>query len=244
MRPLSPSELLDAWERGMNEPPSTRLLGVLAAASAGASLDTVATLSVGERDRRLLALREWTFGPRLLSVSSCPECRERLEWSVEARDLRAQTESASPGDLSLESAGYSVRFRLPNTLDLAAAADSDDVVMARRVLLERCLLDVSHEGQPIDGADVPAGVVEAIAARMADTDRGADADVELTCPVCGHHWTVLFDIESFFWSELSAWAQRVLKDVHTLASVYGWREADILQMGQWRRQFYLTQIGP
>ncbi len=244
MRPLSPSELLDAWERGLNEPPTTRLLGVLAVASADASVDAVATLSVGERDRRLLALREWTFGPRLLSVSSCPECRERLEWSVDAGDLCSRAESAPTGDLSLESAGYSVRFRLPNTLDLAAAADSIDVAVARRVLLERCLLDVSREGQPIDGADVPAGVVEAIAERMADSDCGTDTDFELTCPICSHQWTVLFDIESFFWSELTAWAQRVLKDVHTLASAYGWREADILQMGQWRRQFYLTQIGP
>lgn len=243
MRPLSPLELLDAWERGVNEPPVTRTLALLAAAGAGASVDAVAALSIGERDRRLLALREWTFGPRLMSVSACPQCRERLEWSVDARALGAETEPAVAGDLALESAGYAVRFRLPNTRDLAAAADSPDVVTARRVLLERCLLEVNHDGEPIAGDDVPASVIEAIAARMSDTDRGADTDVELTCPACGHRWTVLFDIESFFWSELSAWAQRVLKDVHTLASVYGWREADILQIGQWRRQFYLTLIG-
>src|SRR5262249_27074832 len=228
MHPLSLPELLDGWERGVNEPPSTRLLVVLAAASSGASVDTIAALSVGERDRRLLTLREWTFGPRLLSVSSCPECRERLEWSVDASDLRARTESDPPPELSIEAAGYSVCFRLPNTLDLAAASDSLNIPAARRVLLERCLLDVRHDGQPADRTDVPAGVADAIAERMADTDGGTDTDIQLTCPTCGHQWTILFDIESFFWSELSAWAQRVLKDVHTLASVYGWREADIL----------------
>ena len=244
MRPLSSPELLDAWERGLNEPPARRSLAVLAAASVEESIDAVAAMSVGERDRRLLALRERVFGPQLLSVSSCPECRERLEWSVDVATLRGGTGSEPPGDLSLDSAGYSVHFRLPNTLDLAAAADAADVVTARRVLLERCLLDASHEGQPIAGADVPVGVGEAIAAHMADSDHGADTDVELTCPACRHQWAVLFDIESFFWSELSAWAQRVLKDVHTLARAYGWREADILQMGQWRRQFYVAQIGP
>lgn len=244
MRPLSPSELLDAWERGLSEPPARRLLGVLAAASAAASVDHVATLSVGERDRRLLALREWTFGPRFSSVSSCPACRERLEWAIDASDLRSSPDSEPSADLSLEAAGYSVRFRLPNTLDLVAAAESTDLEAAHRLLLGQCLLEISHDGEPIAAPDIPADVAEAIAARMADTDRGAATDVELACPACGHHWAVLFDIESFFWSELSAWAQRILKDVHALARAYGWREADILRMGPWRREFYLSQTGP
>jgi hypothetical protein len=243
MRPLSSSELLDGWERGLNEPASTRLMCVLAAASAAGSPDALAELSIGERDRRLLVLREWTFGPRLFSVSTCPECRERLEWSVDASELFGRGEADVSGELSIESAGYSVRFRLPNTRDLAAASESGDVTAARQILLERCLIESSHEGRPTTAAEFPEPVVHAIAERMADSDRGADIDVHLTCPACGHRWAVLFDIESFFWDELSAWAQRILIDVHVLASAYGWREADILQLGQWRRQFYLSQVG-
>jgi uncharacterized protein YbaR (Trm112 family) len=243
MRPLSPSELLDAWERGVNEPPATRMLSVLAAAGAAVSADAVAALSVGERDRRLFDLREWTFGPQLLSVAACPACRERLEWAIDARALRGRAEPAATADLSLESRGYIVRFRLPNTIDLAAAADAGSVPAARGVILGRCLVEVHRDGEPVGAADVPIDVTDAIATAMAEADRSSSADIELTCPACGHHWTLLFDIESFFWSELSAWAPRILKDVHTLARAYGWREADILQMGQWRRQFYLTQIG-
>jgi hypothetical protein len=243
MRALSPLDLLDAWERGMNEPSATRTLALLAAAWAE-SLDAVAALSVGERDRRLLALRERTFGSRLASASACPACGERLEWSIDASAFRVPAEAAEGGDgLSLESSGYSIRFRLPTTLDLAAAGSARDVAAARRLLLERCVLDAAREGAPVATADMPVAVVEAIAARMSDADLGSDMTVELTCPSCQHVWSVVFDIESFLWTELSGWAQRVLKDVHTLASAYGWREADILQMGEWRRQFYLTLVG-
>ena len=35
---------------------------------------------------------------------------------------------------------------------------------------------------------------------------------------------------------------RFLRDVHTLASTYGWREADILALSPWRRQYYLALI--
>lgn len=243
MRPLSPSELLDAWERGLSAPPAARALGLLAAAEDGASIDALAGLSVGERDRRLLTLREWTFGSQMASVSVCPACRERLEWSVDAGALGVADAARPIDDLALESSGYAVRFRLPNTTDLAAAAEAGDVAAARRLILDRCLLDARHDGASIAAADVPSGVLDDVASRMALVDRGADTDVALTCPACGHHWTVLFDIESFFWSELSAWAQRVLKDVHALAGAYGWREADILQMGQWRREYYLALIG-
>ena len=78
---------------------------------------------------------------------------------------------------------------------------------------------------------------------MAEVDPQADVQMDLTCPACGHQWQALFDIESFFWREISAWANRILREVHALASAYGWRESDILSMSTWRRQTYLNLIG-
>jgi hypothetical protein len=34
-----------------------------------------------------------------------------------------------------------------------------------------------------------------------------------------------------------------MREVHTLAAMYGWRETDILAMSAWRRQRYLEMIG-
>ena len=59
----------------------------------------------------------------------------------------------------------------------------------------------------------------------------------------GNRESVALDIASFVWSEIHAWAIRLLHDVHALALAYGWREVDILTMSPWRRQAYLELIG-
>ena len=78
---------------------------------------------------------------------------------------------------------------------------------------------------------------------MAEADPQADVQLALVCPACGHTWQATFEIVSFLWAELSAWAERTLADVHALASTYGWREADILAMSARRRQRYLELAG-
>jgi hypothetical protein len=243
MRPLTAAQLLDAWEQGLSEPACRRALPLLAAASSDTSTESVAVLSIGERDRWLLVLREWTFGPQLASVASCSECSERLEWTVDTADLWMAKQAELPGELSLEVDDYRVSFRVPNSLDLAAIAGCAEAETARRSLLERCISAVQLEGDDISSSDLPDPVVNAVINRMGEADPHADMQVELACPVCGHCWRALFDIESFFWSEINAWAQRILSEVHTLARAYGWREKDILNLSPWRRQFYLGLVG-
>jgi citrate lyase gamma subunit len=92
-------------------------------------------------------------------------------------------------------------------------------------------------------AELPAEAIDAAVARMAEADPQADVQLDLTCPACGHRWLALFDIVPFLWSEINAWAQRTLQDVHRLASAYGWREADVLALTPWRRQVYLEMAG-
>ena len=77
---------------------------------------------------------------------------------------------------------------------------------------------------------------------MSEADPQADLEIDLACPACDHCWQASFDIESFFWSELSAWAKRLLGDVHILASAYGWRETDILNLPPQRRRVYLDLV--
>ncbi len=239
MRPLSTAELLDAWERGLALPPALRTLALLDAAAPGGPPS--GTLSIGLRDRRLLQLRVWAFGAELPGVAACPRCRERVEWTVDAAGLvEGDAIEPPPDELSVDVDGRQVRFRLPNSLDLAAAAASRDVDEARRRLVDRCVIEAAP---PLDADRTSAAVADAMAARMADVDPGPAGEFVLTCPGCGHTWSVLLDIAAFFWSEIHAWARRIVKDVHTLASAYGWSEADILRMGAGRRQLYLDLIG-
>lgn len=239
MRPLSAAQLLEAWERGLSETRWRRALPMLAASS-DTSTEGVATLSIGERDRRLLKLREWVFGPQLGSIADCANCGERLEWTLETQSLLAAAGAGFEG--TFESDEYRVSFRLPNTLDLEAVAQSADTQVARNVLLERCVTSVLKDGVEVGPARLPETVTEALAQRMAEVDPQADMQMNLACPACGHSWQALFDIESYFWTELHSWAQRILSEVHMLACAYGWREKDILELSAWRREFYLGLV--
>jgi hypothetical protein len=78
---------------------------------------------------------------------------------------------------------------------------------------------------------------------MGEADPQAEVQLALACPACRHQWQVSFDIVSYFWSEINARSQRLLWEVHALASAYGWREADILAISPQRRQFYLEMVG-
>ena len=190
---------------------------------------------------------------------ACPPvrgCGERLELAVAVADLLVadrlvadqQAGNGQAGEelgnaFSLDAAGYEVRFRLPNSLDLLAVARYQDPGVARQLLLERCLLSVRRNGDDADLAQLPAEVVEATVKRMAQADPQADVQLDLICPACDHRWQAALDIVSFFWRELDTWALRILRDVHVLASAYGWREADILALSPWRRQVYLEMVG-
>lgn len=242
MRPLSASELLGVWEQGLTQSPVQRALSLLTAACPETSSDALAELSIGQRDARLLTLREWTFGSQLVSRATCPGCGERLELTFNVSDIRADSATEPAEALSLSVADYEVRFRLPNSQDLSDVTGMEDVTAARHLLLQRCLLAVQRNGEETAIKRLPAEVVDAVVEEMAEADPQADVQLHLSCPACDHQWQVTFDIVSFFWSEIQAWAYRLLREVHTLASAYGWREADILAMSPWRRQFYLEMV--
>jgi len=254
MHALSASQLLSVWERALGRSHAERALALLAPACPEMSAEELARLSVGRRDALLLTLREWTFGARLSGRAPCRACGEPLEMSFEVSDIRAaQIVSASAPDaesLTLSVDDYEVHFRLPNSQDLSAIADArgsgagDDLTDARGHLLARCVLRVVEHGEERGpgGGLLPERVREALEARMAEADPQSDVQLALSCPSCGHRWSVAFDIVSYFWGEISAWAGRTLREVHTLASAYGWREEDILAMSPRRRHLYLEMV--
>ena len=242
MRALTAPQLLAVWERGWTQMLPQRALTLLAAACPGTSPDELAQWSIGRRDASLLKLREWAFGSRLSCIAVCPECGERLELTFETGDIRAEedpdpVEAREPLFLSLD--GYEIHFRLPNSLDLAALSSDGDLAETRTQLLDRCLISAEHDGEVLAASELSDEIFEAVVAYMTKADPQGDVQLTLTCPACSHRWQMTFDILSYFWNEINVWAQRILRDVHLLASAYGWREADILSLSPLRRQVYL-----
>ena len=223
------AELLGAWERSATLAPVEREDALLRLADPGLELSR---LPVGERDARLLELRELLFGTALDGVAECPRCGEQVEYGLETGALLAGRPEEST--LELVVSGRHLRVRLPTGADLAEAAAAGDLEAARAVLLERCLA-----GQSVV---TPSEIVPELSRRLAEVDRLADAHLALACPECRHEWTVVFEVGAWLWAELEAWAWRTLLDVHTLASAYGWSEAEILALGP-RRELYLDLVG-
>lgn len=242
MRPLAEAELLSVWEQGLSQPPDRQALLLLAAACPETPVQTLAELSIGQRDAGLLTLREWLFGAEVVALAVCPACREQVELNFTVADIRVHPPRLEPiPPQSITAAGYEVSFRLPNSLDLAALVGVGGVAAARRLLLNRCLIEASYQGRAVE-EDLPLEALAAVESRMSEVDPQVEVQLALACPACAGEWSAVFDIVSFFWQEITAWAYRTLRQVHHLALAYGWREADILALSPWKRQFYLNLV--
>jgi len=241
---FSSAKLLQIWERGQRELHTEKALTLLAAAHPDNARETLATLSIGQRDAGLISLRELLFGSHLSSLTDCPACNERLELNFNVNDIRV---SASPTDstISLHEDGYELQLRLPNSLDLLRLTDCISRDEMRSRLFEQCLIHVTHKGQAEftkQPDEMPERIVELAIERLGEADPQADVEIALTCPECGHEWQTAFDIVSYLWSELQAWAMQLFREVHLLASAYGWPESDILNMTAQRRHCYLELL--
>lgn len=240
MRTPTSSELLDVWESAFDRRPAERALALLALALPELGYEGVARCSIGIRDNYLLSLRERLFGGELAGIAHCPACQTLIETAWSLAELRAGLAGpAGAPVLELVAQDHRISYRLPTSDDLLAIVDGTDPAAARSLLLARCILSASCAGQPAPSAGLPGAALEALEAAMAEADPMADIECALACPACDHRWSVQFDIARYLWSELHAWAQRLLVDVHQLARAYGWREADILALSPARRGLYV-----
>jgi hypothetical protein len=241
----SNSDLIALWERGSGEHPVDRALMLLSACSPSEPQDELARLSIGARDARLFEIYERLFGPLLNAFAHCPACNEPLEYTLSTHELKASTSSPTdPSPLILDDRRISLRLRLPNSLDLRAVSICTEPELAAKMLTDRCIVEAKLGGHPVPTPELPPEISETISSALAAADPGAEMLIDLSCSVCSHAWQVTLDIERFLWSKISATAKRLLRDVHALASAYGWRETDILALSTVRRQTYVEMAWP
>lgn len=242
MNPITTADLLTAWELGSSQSGSRRLLTLLATVHPELSEQQLLKLPIGQRDGLVLKLREALFGSKLTSLAICPVCNEQLELVLDVADISVASNDVAQQPLVLKLADFELAFRLPDSQDLLLIEVIQSVDEARSVLFERCLLSASRDGQVCTVHQLPEEILEKVEAAMSEADPQANLQLELSCPACQHNWLAAFDIASFLWSEINAWAQRVLNEVHLLAKAYAWREADILAMSPTRRRLYLERV--
>lgn len=215
-------ELLDRWER---------CVGLSAFEAACALLDVDGGAALGERNRELLRLRASLFGPRVRGYARCAHCQEATEIELDVEELLAQAPAV---ERAVEIGGREVIVR-PLTIDAVRAALRADPSVAPLALASACI----GEGVELDASEI-ATVVEVLGA----IDPLADPRLAIACSACGRSAEVPLDVASFVRTEIDVHARRLLDDIATLASAYGWAEREILGMSGAKRREYLARVRP
>src|ERR1700722_227678 len=232
MRNLTQSDFIALWETGRSLHPLDQ--GILALQAAFPEMQSVvADWPLGRRNRALAELHFAAFGSALRGWTACRGCAERLESEIDGRNLEKNLALDSEACVMVN--GH--RYRLPTSRDLAAVAREPDADTAARLLLQQC--STAHE-LPESAFDEEQ--MEAVGESMAAADPLAEIRLGLDCPNCGVHFEESVDLPSFLWAEMEARAKRALMEVHTLASAYGWSQAEILSLTSARRQLYVEIV--
>ena len=231
MRELGGDMVIAVWEAAREQHPLDRALTLLAFAHPERTRGELASLPLGGRDRALLELCERLFGPKLSLQASCTECGESSEFEVAIADLVQPTSNVEP---VLESGRGPIRFRLPDSRDLASAVSCRDPVVARRALAERCI---------VDAVDLDDELIDELAAAIEAFDPQVEVRFSMTCAACAYAWKPALDIGELLYAELARIARDLLGQVHALANAYKWRESEILAMSATRRRMYLQMVG-
>ena len=229
----------ELWEQAVPQAPALRALTLLRLGEPDAAMEELANLPVGERDRRLLAVRERCLGSQFEANAICPGCGARSELLFACDDLRADS-AGSYEPLQVVYGDWTVRARVPSTADLLAVARPS--AEAADALLARCILGVERAGERVAPDALPTDVATAVETAIANADPLGDISFDATCPSCGHDHTLSFDVVGYLWQEVDARVERLLRDVHQLARAYGWAEADILALSDLRRRRYLELL--
>lgn len=242
MTAMTSAHWIDALDRSQALAPMLRPAALLdSVRGQHADHDSALLWPVGRRDAHLLDLIEALLGPQMQAVTRCPQCHEPLELSLHTADLRLP-DRALPSPLEVVHGDHLLRARLPNSHDLAHAAQAPDLATARRLLRQACVVVAQQNGRPVPVDTLPDAVMEQLDQAMNAADPQAQTELNLLCPACAHQWHDLFDVASFLLDSLEHWAERCLDQVHTLAQAYGWSEAQILALSPARRARYLERV--
>ncbi len=222
-------------------PLTTALLELCGCDGAGRPCDFAfaAELELGKRVECLLVLA-MADRPRRDLTLVCPfeDCGQRMELELELAELRAlQREAEGLAEIALPG---SPALRRPTAQDLALWSSTAyaDEAEAREALVRQLVLEAAlrERAAPI------LSRWPALAETLAEADPLLDFAVHTHCPYCERASRHPFDLEAFALDELEAQRERLIHDIHLLASHYHWSEEAILALPEWRRQAYLALV--
>jgi hypothetical protein len=242
---LSARDMLNIWEHAFSRHPIDRALTILLYAGPHMTYEELSKLPIPERDAFLLKIYERTFGPSLRGFSTCPECSEHLEFEMSTKDLLSRHGEKSFCEeyyIDMPDKNLQMRFRFPNSLDLASVSHMREIEDARIALASACVTEAFCNGDILSTLNLTPEIIDIIEEHISECEPDAEIIFDIRCAVCGNQSQVPFDILVFLWKEITLHARLLLYEIHVLASAYGWGEGDILSMSPARRRYYFELV--
>lgn len=198
--------------------------------------------TVGQRIAALLGvLQRAEAGEQLKRTLHCTSanCGQRFEIDLPYAALTssAPADGAPDAEPSIElqrSGGQPLRLRLPTGEDLRqwrSAKPAD-----REQALQAMLATLCSAGTPT------LQDAQQAALALAEADPLVAFTVWCSCPACGAQAEHEIDLEGLALQRLAARQHALLRDVHQLASRYGWTEREVLEVAPARRAHYIALI--
>ena len=197
---------------------ASRLLDRLLIATPGVDGSLVApTLSITDHDRLLAAIFMRLYGDRAECHATCARCDQTFELELPLRSVIAEQDAQAADWGEPDEAGWwttdqGVRFRAPSSEE-ARQADGP-------TLRQRCLDGDTPIDFDLEEALATAAPILSI-------------DLRVTCALCGAAQIARFDIATHLAKMLGREHPFLLREIHLLASGYGWSLGEILSL---RRQ--------
>jgi hypothetical protein len=209
-----------------------QLLDRLLTAEAGAALgpgDAV-KLTAPDRDRLLAFVYARTYGSRIDSTANCKHCGKPFDLDFSLDTLQANL-AQNRRDAAIELEDNEV-FRLPDDRCFRLPTGEDELAVfglsseeAQSELLARCLVN----GDPNDNPETIQDAMQKMAPIL-------DLELDAICPECDHKQSVHFDIQSYLLTAIKQERNRLMHEVHRLASAYGWSLDEIMSLARNRRR--------
>lgn len=215
-----------------------RLLDALLVEAPGARIGPGAAwkLAITDRDRLLAALYRRYYGERIQGSIACRNCGMSYDLAFDLSRLTGGMEperpklSKGPDADGVYAMPDGRRFRRPTGEDQQSILDLDPA-QAAAALLERCVV----EG---DATEAP----ERLEAAMAEVAPIMSAELEATCPECESTRSVNFDIRAHLLGALESERPWLMREVHAIASRYGWSRREILELSRDERRAFVKLI--
>jgi hypothetical protein len=236
LRPLCGHD--EACVSGTSPLEATQFLNRLLVNAAGSNVspDQVKGLTIGDCDRIFAALYLTYFGEQIESNLTCQICGESYEFRFALPQLLATLDAleaeqvSGPDEAGVYTLPDGRRFRLPTAGDRETVIGLDSA-RAMQVLLKSCVV----EGDPFQDAEMLQTAMEAVGA-------GLDVDLDAPCAHCGAPQTVQFDMQTFLLRALAFEKRYLTREVHRIASTYGWGFKEILALPREDRRTFVRLI--